>query len=589
MSFVDLTSMASNITIDIDTEDDTKFRITGGTYMHKDRIASIPGSSFVGKGKDYWHIPRSWAALKVITRLFPTNLVWTDAAVEWANQIWAGLVEPSLLLRNQGAQPEWIEAVGKILPNGIDTKDYQVAGALYLATAKRAMLFDEQGTGKMTQTALTLSLYPDTGDTLIISPKSVVFTWQRELAKFGLKSTVIDGGAAERRKQFDAFAADDECRILIISYGLLAKHSRVSGFGTIKLTDEHKTPKELQSTRWTTVVADEAHRLKDPTAVQTRAAWACRDGATNVWALTGTPIESNVVDFWALLHFVDPVEFPAKTKFIDMWVMTVPNYFGGIDIIGLNPGTAEEFRSITEWHWRRVMSGDGLPKRAWDERFCRLEGKYLKAYKDMKKQLMVELDSDGSFETLFAPNHMVKSARLLQMASSNIMIDANDKVRMVEPSWKLDAVQDAMTDYEGKAIIMWFKNRDLLHMMEARLDKAKVPYLSLHGDVTGKERDDTVQAFQDGEADVILCTYGAVSEGVTLTRAGVAFRVQRPYSSIQDEQAPFRNWRIGSEKLHDQVIYVDFVTLGTEEEDLIVALGGKDESKQEILKDQRPE
>jgi SNF2 family DNA or RNA helicase len=407
------------------------------------------------------------------------------------------------------------------------------------------------------------------------------------LAKFGLKSQPVDGAAAERRKQFDAFAKDDECRILIISYGLLAKHSRVSGYGTIKLTEDHQTDKELQQTKWTTVVADEAHRLKDPTAVQTRAAWAVRNKATNVWALTGTPIEKNVVDFWALLHFIAPREFPSKTKFIDLWVMAVPNYFGGIDIIGLRPDTEREFRDITEWHWRRVLSGADLPERVYDVRYSRLEGKHLKAYKDMKKQLMAELDSDGSFETLFAPNHMVKSARLLQMAASQIVIDEHDKVRMTEPSWKLDTVVDTMKDYEGKAIIMWFKNRDLLHMMEARLRKAEIPFLSLHGNVTGQDRDNTVQAFQEGKADVILCTYGAVSEGVTLTRAGVAFRVQRPYSSIQDEQAPFRNWRIGSEKYHDQVVYVDFVTLDTEEEDLIVNLGNKFDSKQEILGDQR--
>lgn len=587
MSIIDLERMASNITIEIDPDDVTKFRVTGGTYMHKDRIAQIPGSSFVGGGRDYWHIPRSWAALKVVTRLFPDTLTWTDGAVAAANQIWTDRVQPSLQLRNEGAKAEWVDAVAKVLPPGIVPKDYQVAGALYLATAKRGMLFDEQGTGKMTQTALTLSLYPDQGPVLIMCPKSVVYTWQRELAKFNLKSTVVDGSAAERRKQFAAFAADDECDILVISYGLLAKHSRVSGYGKIKLSDEHKTPKELQDTSWRTVVADEAHRLKDPNAVQTRAAWACRDRAEFVWALTGTPIESDVVDFWALLHFVDPVEFPAKTKFIDMWVYTVPNYFGGVDIVGLNPALADEFREVTEWHWRRVLSGDGLPKRAWDVRYCKLEGKYLKGYKDMKKQLMVELESDGSFETLFAPNHMVKSARLLQMASSQIIIDENDKVRMTEPSWKLDSVMEALDDYEGQAIIMWFKNRDLLHMMEARLERREIPYLSLHGDVTGKDRDDTVQAFQEGKADIILCTYGAVSEGVTLTRAGVSFRVQRPYSSVQDEQAPFRNWRIGSEKLHDQVVYVDFVCMDTEEENLIEALDSKTAAKQEILMDER--
>lgn len=572
------------LTIDLD-DDAGKLKLTGSTFIHKERISSIPGARFVGHGKDYWTIPRAWAPVRVLSRLFAGALQWTDAAAEWANSIWTGLVEPALTLRNDGAKEEWVEAIAKMLPEGIQSKDYQVSGALFLATARRAMLFDEQGTGKMTQTALTLSLYPDTLPALIIAPKGVIYTWQRELAKFGVASVVVDGAAADRRKQFEAFQSG-EAKVLIISYGLMSKHSRVSGYGTIKLSDDHKAHKELQQTKWATVVADEAHRIKEPTAVQTRACWAVRDDATYVWALTGTPIEKDIVNLWALLHFIDPVEWPSKTKYIDLWVLALPNYFGGLDIIGLRPDTEAEFRSCTEWKWRRALSSKDLPPIVFDLRESFMEGKHKKAYTDMKKQLMAELDSDGTFETLFAANHMVKTGRLKQMASSAIMIDAEDNVRMVEPSWKLDTVEEAMEDYEGKPTIYWFDNRDLLHMFEARLTKREIPYVSIHGDVTGKDRDEAVQSFQRGDVDHILITYGAGSEGTTLTRAPVAFRVQRPWSSIQDQQAPARNRRIGSEG-HAQIVYVDFVTRGTVEEDLVEQHAMKINAQQEVLRDQR--
>lgn len=569
-----------NITLD---DDPARFRLSGGTYMHKDRIASIPGSRFVGNGKDYWTIPRSWAAMKVVVRLFPGGLDWSAEAAQWANSIWTGLVEPSLSLRNEGAKPEWVEAVGKNLPDGFSIKGYQVAGALYLATARRAMLFDEQGTGKMTQTALTLSLYPDTLPALIVCPKGVVYTWHRELAKFGVDSVVVDGGLPERRKQFEAFQNGD-AKVLIISYGLMPKHSRVAGYGTTKLSEENKQHKELQETLWATVCADEAHRMKDPTTGWTRAVWACREKVKYVWALTGTPIEENVVDFWALLHYIDPIEWPSKTKFIDTWVMTAPNYFGGIEILGLRPDTEREFRDITEWHWRRQLKSDDLPPVVYDLRFCTLEGKHATTYRNMKKQLMAELDSDGSFETLFAENHMVKTGRLKQMASSTVMIDENDKVRMVEPSWKLDLAWDTLEDYPNTPIIHWFDNRDLLHMWEKRLDKEGLTHVSVHGDVTGKDRDQAIQDFQAGKVDHILVTYGAGAEGTTLTRAPVAFRFQRPWSSIKDSQAPFRNLRIGSEH-HDTITYVDFVTKDSVEEDLLSKLETKAKSAQEILRD----
>lgn len=574
--------MASpTLTISLD-DDTTKFRVTGSTYMHKDRLSAIPGSRYVGGGKDYWTIPRSWPALKVASRLFSGCLEWAPEAVDWANSIWTGLIEPSLQLRNAGAEPEWVEAIAKTLPAGIKPRAYQVAAAIYLATAKRAFLFDVQGTGKMTETALTLSLYPDMFPALIVAPASVIWTWQRELAKFGIDSLVIAGGKADREKQFVKFESG-EAKVAIISYGLVAKHSRVSGYGTIKLTEEQRQHKELNQIAWKTVAADECHRLKDPTTVQTRACWAVRDHATYVWGLTGTPIESDALDLWSILHFIAPVEFPSKTKYIDLWLEMRNNFFGGMEVVGLRQDTADEFRDITEWHWRRQQKSDDLPPVEEDVRYADMPTKAAKAYRDMKKQLMAELDSDGSFDTLFADNHMVKSGRLKQFAAATVMIDEHDAVRMVEPSWKLDSVEDAMVDYPYPAIF-WFDNRDLLHMFEARLDKKEIPYVSVHGGINGKERDDNVQRFQAGEVNNILVTYGAGSEGITLTAARVRHRIQRPWSSIKDEQAPFRNERIGSE-IHETIIQVDYITRDTMEGEWVNRLAEKDEAKQEVLRD----
>lgn len=583
----DLPDLMASPTLTIDVLDDTRFKLTGGTFVHKERISMIPGSRFVGRGEDFWTIPRAWTSITVLARLFKDNLNWTAPVVEWANSIWAGIIEPALQLRNEGAKPEWIEAIGAGLPDGILTKDYQVAGALYLATAKRASLFDVQGTGKMTQTALTLSLYPDTLPALVVCPKSVLYTWQAELAKFGVLSIVVDGSVAERRKAFETFA-EGKHSVLIISYGLMLKHSRVAGYGTIKLTEDHRQHKELQQTQWATVIADEGHRIKDPTAVQTRAVWACREHARYVWALTGTPIEKNIVDLWALLHFMDPVEWPSKTKYIDLWVMTAPGHFGGVEILGLRPDLIEEFRGLTEWHWRRQLASEEMPPVVYDLRIPTLPAKAQKAYKDMKKQLMVELQVGESelFQTLFAANHMTKAGRLHMMASATVAFDAEDpeKVRMIEPSWKLDAVQDAMKDYPDTPIIFWFNNRDLLHMFETRLDKDEIRHVAVHGDITGRDRFEAVDSFQRGDVDCILVTYGAGSEGTTLTRSPVAFRVQRPLSSIKDQQAPFRNRRIGSEH-HEHITYVDFVTRGTYEENVIANLDGKTEAQQEVLRD----
>lgn len=577
--------MTHALTLDIDHSDITRFTIHGASFVHKERISSIPGSRFIGKGKDYWAVPRTWVSAQLLVRMFGDKLVWTADAEAFVNSLWSDTIEPALGLRNEGAKPEWITAVADMAPANRRPRDYQVSGALFLATAKRAMLLDEQGTGKMTQTALALSLYPDTLPALIVAPKGTIYTWQNELALFGLKSVVIDGSdsAVKRRSSFDNFDPS-VTPVMITTYSMLSKHSRVSGYGAIKLSEADRQHKELNQISWSTVVADEAHRAKEASATQTRALWAVSENAPYRWATTGTPTESNIIDFWALLHFIDPIEWPSSTKFRDLWVLQYANHFGGMEVIGLRPDTMDEFHALTDWHWRRVLKGDDLPPREYLDVFHTASAKETKTYRDLHKQLMADIGGNGSIDVLFAENHMVKAGRCMQAASATLEFDSEDNVRMVEPSSKLDALADTLEDHAGVATILWFKNRDLLHMQEARFNKSGVPFVSIHGDVTGKDRADAVTSFQDGKVNYILITIGAGSEGTTLTRAPLAIFVQREWSLIKQQQAPDRNHRIGSE-MHDRILYINLISRGTIEEDLGAHLAEKEGMKQELVRD----
>lgn len=580
--------MTETLVLDVDPKDPNKFLLGGATFVHRDRIDQIPGSRFVGRGDDYWTVPRTWVTAKVIRRLFPGKVTWTGEAQDWANDMWTGIIEPSLMLRNEGAKPEWIEAITAMVPDERKPRDYQVSGAIFLATARRAILLDEQGTGKMTQVAMALNLYPETKPCLVVSPKSTIYTWQRELALFGIKSIVIDGSdsAAKRREMLEAFDPEDT-PVCITTYTMVPKHSRVNGYGKIKLSAEDKLRKELNQIAWQTVILDEAQKIKDPTTAQARACWAVSETAPFRWATTGTPTESSIIDFWSVLHFIDPVEWPSKTKYIDNWVMTYTNHFGGMEVLGLRPDNEQEFRDITEWHWRRVKAGEGLPPRDFMDVHGILSAKERAVYKAMAKSLMAEIgtkDEGDLTKVLFAENHMVKAGRLMQAASATLVFDEDEHVRMVEPSSKLDLLAERLEANVGVPTILWFKNRDLLHMQEARFDKAEVPYVSIHGDITGRDRDDNMQAFQSGEVDYILCTISAANEGVTLTRAPLAIFVQREYSYLMQTQAPFRNWRIGSEQ-HDMVRYETLIMKGTVEEELNEQLSTKAAAAQELTGD----
>lgn len=545
--------------------------------VHNDRLIEIPGQKFVGKGKDYWTFPLTWVSLVCLTQSFRVEM--SDELAKWANDHYEGYIEPIMQLRQgEGEQivtDELLEQINELLPPERSALEpvkrrYQVSGPLLLATAKRFLLLDQQGTGKMTQTATAFKLYPDTLPALIVAPASTLYTWQRELEIFGHPSRILDGGVADRRKAFKAFE-NGETEILICSYGMLPKHSRVAPYGNIALSDDHRTPKELNEIPWATVCADEVHRAKSPDAVQTRALWAVSNRAPYRWGLTGTPIEGSPLDFWALLHFIDPEAWPSSVKFRDRWCDQSPNFWGGMEVHGIREDRAEEWRYVSEYTWRRKIS-EGLPPRDIEYRFCELKGKHLKAYNDMEKQLMAEVGE--SDVVLFAQNHMVKAGRLRLMAQAAIDVevigtddDGNDLIDVtpIDPSPKLDLFEDTLQDFDGTPLIAWFMSVKFMRLAQARLDKKKVPYVVVDGTMNAKSRDQAVQSFQNGEVDLILLSVSAASEGVTLTRAPIAIDVETPWSGIMQDQKGFRNWRIGSE-IHDKIQSVVLVTKGTIEE-----------------------
>lgn len=564
-------------------------------FVHWDLLNEIPGRAYKGGGSDYVTLPLSWVSLVCLSNSFE-NLELGPLLHAWAEYFYTSVVEPCTLLRTGEGEGfitnDLLADIAMLMPperSPINPKmrRYQVAAALLLATARRFILLDEQGTGKMTEVATTLALYPTTLPALIVSPGNTLHTWQRELALFGIESVILDGTPAQRRKMFDTFNPEEGGpQVMITTYGLVSKHSRVFGYGNIKLSDEQKQWKELNQIDWATVCADEAHRIKDPQSDQTRAMWGVSHQAVYRWALTGTPIEKSPKEMWALLHFVDPDAWSSSTVFQDRWVETKDTFYGVPEIVGMREDRIEEWRQVSEWMWRRKKL-EGMPPVSREVAYCDLTGKTLKAYKDMEKQLMAEV---GETDTvLFAQNHMVKAGRLRIMAQGPVemeteIVDGKEVVSVtpVEKSPKLDLFVEKLADFAGTPVVCWFKSVPLMRMAEARLTTKKIPFVKIDGSMNNKARDNAGQAFQNGEVDVVLCSVSAASEGVTLTRAPARIIVDQDWSLIRNDQKDKRNERIGSE-IHDELFEVLLITRNTIEEDQVTNRIEKAEMRDSII------
>jgi SNF2 family DNA or RNA helicase len=582
--------------------------IIAAEWRLKEICRALPGSKW-DADKNVWRIPVSWTGCLSLRSTFGEQLEIGPKLAEWARNEKVNRIDPSNFLREIEMSEEGDE----------DLFPHQRAGVEFLAKARRALLADEPGLGKTAQAIRSLKRLQDQGEevfpALIVCPNTLKSNWQREFDRWwpGINVQVVKGSAVQRRKAFE-----DEAQVYVINWESLRSHSRLQSYGSIALArctecgghdpkvtvarcEVHK--RELNNIPFKAVIADEIHRSKDPKSKQTRALWSASGAADIRFALTGTPIANTVVDLWPILHWLDEKEWPSKTKWLDRYVNTMMNAFGGLMILGLKPAMESEFYAGIHPRMRRMLKQKVLP---WlpevinDRRDVEMGTKQAKAYKQMLENMIAELDKtpeerfqeayeQGETEIIVAPNPLTQTMRLLQFASSYgtmEFVDGKEKMLLSDPSCKVDALMDDIEngDFGEDSVAVCAVSRQLIEILSARLTKEKIAHGLITGAQSGDERQKAIDDFQSGRTKWILFTAQAGGVGVTLTTARRLVMLQRPWSLVDYKQALDRVHRIGSE-IHDSILITDYVTEGTIEERVIEALDGKAENFEQIVRD----
>jgi SNF2 family DNA or RNA helicase len=214
--------------------------------------------------------------------------------------------------------------------------------------------------------------------------------------------------------------------------------------------------------------------------------------------------------------------------------------------------------------------------------------KQKKAYDQMRDHMIAELEGSGP---VVAPSVLTQTTRLHQFASSyaEMVIDestGDQKAILSDPSCKIDALMDDIDngDFGDDSVAVCAVSRQLLELLSARLEKAKIPHGMITGAQNEDERQKAIDDFQSGRIKWILFTDKAGGVGVTLTAARQLVMLQRPWSLVDHKQALDRVHRIGSE-IHDSILIIDYVTEGTIEERVIQVLETKAENFEQIVND----
>jgi SNF2 family DNA or RNA helicase len=563
-------------------------------WRYKELCKSIPGASW-SASEQAWRVPLSWSSCLALRSVFKHDLDIGPRLTAWATNELNTRIAPSNSLRDL----DTYEGDEDLFP-------HQRAGVAFLSTSRRALLADEPGLGKTAQTIRALRKLKETEEVfpaLIVCPNTLKKNWKREFGMWWpeVNVQVISGSAGQRRKQFAS-----EADVYVINWESLRSHSRLSPYGSVALArcpecgghDEKVTEnrcevhkRELNNIDFKAVVADEIHRSKEPKSKQTRALWATTGDADIRFALTGTPIANNVLDLWSILHWLSPEDWPSKTRWIDRMVDTMLNAFGGMMVLGVKPHMEEEFYSSINPRMRRMLKARVLP---WlppvlkERRDVEMSTKQKKAYEQMRDMMIAELEAGSS---VVAPSALTQTIRLLQFASSYAEIQVNEETGemravLAEPSCKVDALMNDIQngDFGDDSVAVCAVSRQLIELLSAEMEKAKVPHGLITGAQNEEERQKAVDDFQSGKIKWILFTAQAGGVGITLTAARRLVMLQRPWSLVDYKQALDRVHRIGSE-IHDSIVIMDYVTDGSIEERVIDVLDSKADNFEQIVRD----
>lgn len=543
------------------------------TYRDRALIRMVPGMRYDPPSQK-WHGPLSWGTCKVLRGVFRDHLEVGPNLNVWAWNEFQTRVQPCLQLR------EVLAFQGDDQPFA-----FQRPGIEFLLRAERALLADEMGTGKTVQIVQLMRRLVESGQDpfplLVICPNSLKFTWAREFAKWFPEADVqlISGTPLKRRAALKSVK-----HVAIVNWEALRLHSRLAPYGSIRLTDNESKPKELNAVPWRSIVADEAHHMKNPHAKQTRAAWwLAHHGPRFIYALTGTPVANAPDDAWSILHFIAPEDWPARTRYIDRYCLQSWNLWGGTDVIGLRPETQDEFFGILDPRMRRMPKDlvlPYLPPREPQARLVELPKKQLEAYGSIKERMLADLDSG----LLLATNPLVQLTRLIQFASAYATVDDEGQVRLSEPSGKIDELMEIAAELGSEPFVVFAESRQLIELACLRLEKARISFTKIVGGMSPHDRDRAQSDFQEGRVRAILLTLGAGGEGLTLTRAGYAVFLQRSWSALKNAQAMARVHRIGSE-IHEKIFIIDIIAQGTVEEYQLQVLADKSDRLEEFLRD----
>jgi superfamily II DNA or RNA helicase len=420
-------------------------------------------------------------------------------------------------------------------PSGLRAtlRPYQAVGLAWLQNLRAAdaggVLADDMGLGKTLQTIAHLVAEAEAGrgdrPSMVVAPTSLVGNWCREMARFAPGLDVVAYAGQGKKKRLQVWERATSADVVVTSYPIL-------------LRDQDR----LASLPLHLAILDEAQTIKNRRS-QLHAA-AARLDARHRLCLTGTPLENNLGELWTLFDFLNPGQLGDELDFRRRFRVPIEQLGDRERLVGLR-------EAVAPFILRRLKSevAKELPP---------------------KTELYHPIDLSGEQRELYENIRVAAHARVRQVihkrglaASTVSILDALMKLRQVCCDPRLVSMEAAhavaesgkyralfeMLDRlipDGHRVLIFSQFTSMLSLIAAGLRERDIRHVSLTGSTT--RRQEVIDKFERGDAEVFLISLKAGGTGLTLTSADTVIHYDPWWNPAAQDQATDRAYRIGQDK-----------------------------------------
>ncbi|WP_020394050.1 DEAD/DEAH box helicase [Thiolinea disciformis] len=442
---------------------------------------------------------------------------------------WKGATEFKILA-NKLADFKGIKTVELPLGLKAELRPYQHEGLNWLQFLREfqfnGVLADDMGLGKTLQALAHLLVEKKSSrallPSLVIAPTSLMSNWRRETEKFTPELKVLTLHGTERHQAFEQLKDYD---LVLTTYPLILRDEAL-----------------YRGQQFYYLILDEAQAIKNAKAKTTQVIYEIQ--STHRLCLTGTPMENHLGELWSMFHFLMPGFLGTHDRFGRLF--RVP-----IERQGDHERQQVLRRRMQPFMLRRTKEkvAHELPPKTEIIRTVALSGEQRDLYETVRLAMDAKVREEIS-QKGFARSHIMILDALLKLRQ--VCCDPRllklEHTKQINGSAKLELLMDMLDELleEGRKVLIFSQFTSMLALIENELIANNISFSKLTGQT--RHREEAIDAFQQGPAQVFLISLKAGGTGLNLTAADTVIHYDPWWNPAVEQQATDRAYRIGQDK-----------------------------------------